>query len=472
MKAILPVFDETRKSPYYLQLYAYLKQAILSGEIAGGERLPSLRNLARSTGLSLTTIEKAYNQLLVEGYIYSKAQSGYYAGTVSKTTEKAPEGGLPLDITVPMEKSISADELLPSDSALLYDPDCFDFNKWKKCMNRVLNEQSSALFFEGSPQGEAALRREISRYLYRSRGFACHPDQVFIAAGTQQITGHLATILRELNIEHVALEDPGYTPVRNMFRDRGFAITDVKVADDGLILENLPANIRTAVYVSPSNHSFTGAVMPIGRRYELIRWAVSNDSYIIEDDYDSELRYFGRPIPPLKSLADDNRVIYLGAFSSTLFAAVKISYMVLPPGIAGRFSLRLPDYSQTCSKLEQLSLAMFMETGLYQTHLRKLRKLYSQKLSRVVEILRRDGSDLVRVQNSASGLSILLEPFISAGDAGTLNKMIGDALSVGIPASCSSNLLLLYYHQIPLDQIEDVLGRLLALWRSTESALT
>ncbi|MBQ9015128.1 MAG: PLP-dependent aminotransferase family protein [Firmicutes bacterium] len=463
MKAILPVLDDSRHEPYYMQLYRYLKQAILRGDIEEDERLPSLRSLSRSTGLSVTTIEKAYDQLLVEGYIYSRSQSGFYASRVASAGAK----------TVPYEDSISDRKLsfhendLPptpknADASWLYDPDCFDFNKWKKCMNRVLNEHSSALFFEGSSQGESALRREIARYLYQSRGVSCSPDQIVIGAGTQQITGHLATILRSLQVEHVALEDPGYAPVRNTFRDRGFAITSVAVASDGLVLEKLPVNIRAAVYVSPSNHSFTGAVMPIGRRYELIRWAIANDSYIIEDDYDSELRYFGRPIPALKSLTDDDRVIYLGSFSSTLFAAVKISYLVLPPQIAEIFYPQLEGYSQTCSKLEQLTLAMFMETGAYLTHIRKLRKLYAQKLSLVTDILRTQGAGFIRVRSSDSGISVLLE-ITSSKPAEQLKK---DAESLGIPVSLNGRLLLLYYNHIPEDEISGCLRRLIRLWRS------
>ncbi len=499
MKAVLPVFDESGKRPLYLQLYDYLKEAILSGDIAEGERLPSLRSLTRSTGLSLTTIEKAYNQLLVEGYIRSRAASGYYAARVAST---GPE-------TVPVKKGsfdqklssdagtgaaagigtgaatgigtgsaagtgtgAAADEVSSEPTAFRFDPDCFDFNKWKKCMNRVLTYDAPSLFFEGSPQGEIALRREIARYLYRSRGVTCSPDQIFMGAGTQQITGLLATILKNLRIEHVALENPGYAPVRNTFRDRGFAITDVEVLENGLALEKLPVNVRSAAYVSPSNHSFTGAVMPIGRRYEMIRWAIANDSYIIEDDYDSELRYFGRPIPPIKSLADDDRVIYLGSFSSTLFAAVRISYMVLPPRIAEEFAGHLAGYSQTCSKLEQLTLAMFMETGLYQTHLRKLRKLYAQKLARAVDVLRRDAADFVAVRNTASGLSLLLEVGAPEGGKKKRSKarpapknLIRDAESLGIPAAGSGELILLYYNQIPLSEIDDVFRRLIDLWR-------
>ena len=458
MKALLPVFDETREKPYYLQLYSYIRDLILAGEITEGEKLPSLRRLAKTTCLSITTIEQSYNQLLVEGYIHAKPQSGYFVSKVLTgrgQTVPADKGTLDSEVSV-------IDETAGSEvPAMRYDPECFDFNKWKKCMNRILNDYSPALLFEGNPQGEAALRAEISRYLYMSRGVSCTPDQIIIGAGTQQITSHLATLLRRQGVDHVALEDPGYMPVRNVFRDRGFAITPVSVKGNGLAIEKLPANIRTAAYVSPSNHAFTGSVMPIGRRYELLAWAEENNSYIIEDDYDSELRYFGKPIPALKSLSGSDRVIYLGSFSSTLFAALKISYMVLPSRMAQVFSSIAGDYSPTCSKLEQLTLAMFMESGLYQTHIKKLRKLYSQKLTRITEAFDAKASDFVRVISSSSGISIILE-IDSPKTPGQIKR---DAEALGIPAACVGRRIILYYNQIPLSEIDDAVSQLADEWR-------
>lgn len=461
MKAIMPVFDENRKKPYYLQLYEYIKEGILSGEIQEGEKLPSLRSLSKSTELSITTIEQAYNQLLVEGYIRSKAQSGYYVSRVFSHSKQSVSSQK--EIFSPKVSSLE-EVMKASPPAYYYDPDCFDFNKWKKCMNKVINEYSSSFFFESDPQGEEALRIEICRYLYMSRGVECTPRQIVIGAGTQQITNQLATILRKLSIENVALEDPGYTPVRSIFRDRGFAITPVKVAEDGLIIEKLPTNIRTAAYVSPSNHVFTGSVMPVGRRYELINWAAANDSYIIEDDYDSELRYFGRPIPALKSLKGNDRVIYLGSFSTTLFAAVKISYMVLPEKMSRLFLSTAGDYSQTCSKMEQLTLAMFMETGNYQTHIKKLRKLYSQKLAAASDILAREGRGFIDMRNKTSGINILLK--VSTKKTG--ERLRREAQSLMVPAVPleDSDLLILYYNQIPLERMAPVLKELVALWRS------
>lgn len=469
MKALVPVFDETRKSPYYIQLYNYIKEAILAGDITEGEKLPSLRSLAKSTGLSITTIEQAYNQLLVEGYVYCKAQSGYYVSRIF-----SGDGETVYEITgVLDDKVLSLEDTMDSDSPKLQqDPDCFDFNKWKKCMNKILTEHSPVLLFEGDPQGEKGLRIEIAKYLYMSRGVSCSPDQIVIGAGTQQITNQLATLMQKLSIAHVALEDPGYLPVRNIFRDRGFAITPVKVASDGLVIEKLPANIRAAAYTSPSNNAFTGSVMPIGRRYELLKWAEANGSFIIEDDYDSELRYFGRPVPALKSLDRNERVIYLGSFSSTLFAAVKISYMVLPEAFAQIFSTIAKDYSQTCSKLEQLTLAMFMEMGYYQTHIKKLRNLYSQKLNRVAQNLQTHASDFVQVRDTASGINIPLH--IRSSKKGEQLKK--EALSLGLPSAVLSSSknkdiyateLILYYNQIPLSEIDSVITGLISLWRSS-----
>ena len=172
MKAIMPVLDDSRQKPYYLQLYDYIKDAILKGEIRENEKLPSLRSLSRSTGLSVTTVEQSYNQLLVEGYVYSKAQSGYYVRDVFSHLSQtlAPSAS---ELLAPQS---DAEITFGSSTPTFHcDPDCFDFNKWKKCMNKILTEFSTSLFFESDPQGEPELRAEISRYLYMSRGVSCDP---------------------------------------------------------------------------------------------------------------------------------------------------------------------------------------------------------------------------------------------------------------------------------------------------------
>lgn len=472
MKAIIPNIDENSKRPYYLQLYDYIKESVLSGEMCEDEKLPSLRSLSRSLGLSMTTVELAYSQLSVEGYIYSRPQSGYYIGSVlpaqmgSGISAGSPLAPAPLSGSAnssPLDVTLEAQA-----PEFYYDPDCFDFNKWKKCVNKVITEYSPLLFFESDPQGEMALRYEIAKYLYQSRGVICDPHQIVISAGTQQITNHLANILKKMSIGHVAVEEPGYMPVNNIFRDRGFSITPVKVGASGIAIEKLPSNIRSAVYVSPSNQVPTGAVMPIGRRYELLEWAIKNNSIIMEDDYDSELRYFGKPIPALQGLDTKGTVVYLGSFSTTLFSSIKISYMVLPPAMADIFRSIRTDYTQTCSKMEQLTLALFMERGFYQTNIKKLRTLYSQKLQTVVRCLT---TDFTKPTNTSSGINII----VGINCRKSADRLCADAKALGIAAipttaytgegRAPSTSLILYYNQIPLEAIPEAMDGLLKAWR-------
>lgn len=472
MKAIIPSIDEHSKRPYYLQLYDYIKEAVLSGEMREDEKLPSLRSLSRSLGLSMTTIELAYNQLAVEGYIYSKPQSGYYISSVlprqTGFSGSSDSAAIPGPAAAPADCSPLDETLKAQSPEFYYDPDCFDFNKWKKCVNKIITEYSPLLFFESDPQGEKALRYEISKYLYQSRGVICNPDQIVISAGTQQITNHLANILKKMSVHHVAVEEPGYLPVNNIFRDRGFSITPVKVGRSGIAIEKLPSNIRSAVYVSPSNQVPTGAVMPVGRRYELLEWAIQNNSIIMEDDYDSELRYFGKPIPALQGLDTKGTVVYLGSFSTTLFSSIKISYMVLPAAMADIFRSIRTDYTQTCSKMEQLTLALFMERGFYQTNIKKLRTLYSQKLHTIVRCLT---TDFTKPTNTSSGINII----VRINCKKTAEQLCADAKALGIAAiptaaytggtHTPSTSLILYYNQIPLDKIPDAMDRLLMAWR-------
>ncbi|HVI41698.1 MAG TPA: PLP-dependent aminotransferase family protein, partial [Anaerovoracaceae bacterium] len=352
-----------------------------------------------------------------------------------------------------------------------FDVSCFDFIKWKKCINQVLTEYSHLLLREGDSKGEKALRQEISKYVYQSRGVTCTPGQIVIGAGTQQIMGQLCTILIKMGMKHVTVEEPGYLPVRNIFRDRDFAITSVPVGKEGISIAKLPANIRSAVYVSPSNQFPTGYVMPIGKRYELLDWAMKNDSIIIEDDYDSELRYFGKPIPSLQGLDHNQRVVYLGSFSSTLFPSIKISYMILPTTMAAIFDTFRGDYTQTCSKTEQLTLAIYMSKGLYQTNIKKLRTLYSQKLQSVLAILNKRGSGFIQPINSSSGVNMLISVKCKKSAA----LLCQEAQELGISTlpittytealSEATVTLIFYYNQIPLKEIEPALKGLIEKWK-------
>ena len=456
MKKIILETDNNNKQFLYEQLYETIKSDILSGAIRAGEKLPSLRSLSKDLGISLTTIEQAYNQLMVEGYIQSRPQSGFFVAEIRST------GSDDREETV---EEISGEAL--SDNEFIHDPDSFDFVKWKKCANEVFNYYSDQLLFESDPQGEKVLRHEIARYIYQSRGVKASPDRVVIGAGTQQMTSHLARILLRMGIGLVSLEEPGYLPVQSMFRDSGLQVHHIPVKDDGIDISMLPANIRSAVYVSPSNQFPTGAVMPVGRRYELIDWAERNGSVIIEDDYDSELRYFGRPVPAMKSLDDKNRVVYLGSFSSTLFPAVKISYMVLPKDMAEIFNDIKGAYTQTCSKAEQLTLALFMEKGYYYTGIRKLRSLNSRKLDVTLDAFGKYFKKEVIPMDTRSGITLT----IKVRSQKSLTELILLARSIGlemVPISAitdqETSALSFYYSQIPLELIDLKIAELESVW--------
>ena len=458
MKMISVDFDNSSKTPLYIQLYDALKQEITGGSISAGEKLPSLRTLAVDLSVSVTTVELAYNQLAVEGYLYSKPNSGYYVSELFNGETKG--------VTMSSDQ-LEAQVLGFDKPEYKYDLTCFNFVKWKKCMAHVLNEHPASLLFESDPQGEKALRYEISRYIYSSRGVKAGPDRIVIGAGTQQLTSHLCRIMKRMNISLVSTEDPGYLPVQNIFRDHGFSLTKIPVGEDGIDIGRLPTNLPSAVYVSPSNQFPTGSVMPVGRRYQLLRWAEANESYILEDDYDSELRYFGKPVPALQGLDENSRVVYLGSFSSTLFPAIKISYMVLPEKMIEIWNTIKKDYTQTCSKTEQLTLAYFMAEGLYNTNIRKLRNLYSQKLQVALNAFAKYGNGIATPINTQSGINILLkvrtrkDPAVLSDSAKALGLNVIPAASL---TQQDTATLIFYYNQIPLNEMDGCIKEMVEGW--------
>ncbi|HAL32659.1 MAG TPA: GntR family transcriptional regulator [Lachnospiraceae bacterium] len=467
-------FDSGSSRSLYVQIYDYLKKEIADGRIAQGERLPSIRNMAKMLGVSVTTVRMAYDQLIVEGYLESRPQSGYYViqGSWGSTGSdgRTETGAYEYPVTVAQAEEHQND--------MMYDPESFDFVKWKKCMASVLNDTPELLLSEGDRQGEPALRTEIAAYLYKSRGVVCGPEQVVISAGTQQLVTHIARILKVMGITLVCKEDPGYEPASRIFGDRGFAISSIPVRSDGIEIEKLPANIRSAVYVSPQNQFPTGALMPIGRRHRLLEWADDNDSIIIEDDYDSELRYFGMPVPALQGLDGGKRVIYIGSFTSTLFPAVRISYMVLPRDMISIYETMKMDYDQTCSKTEQLTLALFMQRGFYGANLRKIRNLYSHKLREAMDAIGEYGGKdgFASAENTRSGINIILR--IDTGCAGgdekeTAGRLIDDAAGLGIKVRSIPQLshdgmiyLIFYYNQIPAGEIKASVKKMLSAFRA------
>lgn len=464
-----------RRHPLYIQLYEYIRSEIISGNIEEGAKLPALRRVAGDLNLSITTVEFAYNQLSVEGYIESKPQSGFYVAKIpgpvmiNKASSGIKTNGY--NLNKDNENNKMAED---SKKNYITDPDAFDFKKWRKSMMRVIDEQTDLLMQEGDPQGERTLRYEISKYVFNSRGVQCEPNQVVVGAGTQQLTSHIGRLLRHVGIHLVCTEDPGYQPVNKIFEDQGYILNKIPVSSQGIEIEKLPES-KAAVYVCPNNQFPTGAVMPIANRYELLEWADQNDGLIIEDDYDSELRYFGRPISSMQGLEhyeDDSHVLYLGSFSATLFPSVKISYMILPRQLASKLDFILEGYTQTCSKTEQLALAHFMESGYYYTNIKKLRNLCGRKLTACLKVIDEYGQDVISANRTESGLYVIL----SVKTDMSPKEMEAIAENMGILAYHSDDVkssegmksIIFYYSRLPENQIQNLTKKMIDSWLCTE----
>ena len=460
MKQIVIKKDNTSNDFLYEQLYLEIKGQIMDGDMVQSEKCPSIRKLANDLNISVTTVMQAYNQLLAEGYIKNKPGSGYYVEAISAPSD--------IDESLDDDNEFLLD-YSDIESEYIYDAEAFDFSRWKKCAAKIYSEYSPSLLFGADTKGEYVLRTEIAKYLFRSRGVKANPDNIIIAAGTQQSIFHLGRILKKTGIQLISMEKPGYAPVKAMFSDAGFGTADIKVNENGIDISALPINIASAVYVNPSNQFPTGVVMPAAKRYEILEWAKENNSYVIEDDYNSELRYFGKPMPTIKSLDKTDRVIYLGSFSSTLFSAIKISYMVLPENLTKLFDVIKHNYSQTCSKAEQLTLAYYMSMGYYYTSIRKKRALFTKKLNVVENVFEKCGYKEFELVNTNSGLFVTIkiktekeaEKYIEESRRQKVYTVYLDEISTE-----EYKCIALYYSLLPLNSIEVILNILLNKWRT------
>lgn len=403
MKEILPVLDYSKEEPLYLQLYKYIKFEIEEGRLKPEEKLPSIRSLSNKTGVSKTTIQTAYDQLLIEGYIYSKVKSGYYVSNLN-----LDENSLDAKLS-PYNKIRAQNENDEIKQLEFHDDTSFDFIKWKKCSNYVLTYKTKELLTEADVQGELELREEIAKYVYQSRGVYCKSDEIVIGAGTQQIIVLLCVLFKKLGKTRISFENPGFILSQNIFRDYAYKTYSIDIQDNGIDMDVLRRQHPDIVYISPSHQFPTGTVMPIAKRMNVLNWATENSKYIIEDDYDSELRYTGKPIPALKGLDKNDRVIYLGSFSSTLLPSIRISYMVMPETIKKIYDDVKNNYTQGCSKTDQLILSKFMKEGYYQKHIRRIRRIYTEKSNHLTNIIKNKYSELINVVSNTSGLYVILE---------------------------------------------------------------
>lgn len=396
------------KVPLYSQLYLYIKKEISSGALAAKTRLPSIRALSSHLHISRNTVELAYQQLTAEGYVQSKPRSGFYV--IDLELEKLPAP------RTSNEKLFTAN--VKDNSMIRYDfryGDVdgvhFPFATWRRLSNQCMQSDQLGLLSYGDPLGEPELRLEIAKYLHGSRGVNCSPDQILIGAGTQYLLGILSGLIRATN-NTIAMEDPGYDGARTIFEHNGFNIHPIPVDNDGLTIQKLYESKSRLVYLTPSHQFPYGMVMPLTKRMQLLKWAADQDAIIIEDDYDSEFRYIGKPIPSLQGLDNNHRTVYLGTFSKSLLPSLRIAYMVLPNSLLelhNKKDYRL--YDQTVSLFHQNSLELFMKNGHWEAHIRKMRNVYRQKQSLLISMIQKMMGTRVKIIGQDAGLHILLQVY-------------------------------------------------------------
>ncbi|GIN92301.1 GntR family transcriptional regulator [Siminovitchia terrae] len=400
---ICPRLENQSSEPLYLQLYQYLKEEIQTGGIPSLKRLPSIRELADDLHISKTTVQMAYQQLLAEGYVESKERSGYFVVKM----EKEPFGDLPHFSQPPSEKKpTAAQKNILFDFYMSHiDVDHFPFQKWKAYVNQSLN---SEFLSYGDKQGEPGLRSSISRYLRQARAVNCAEEQIVIGSGTQTIMRLLCQLIG-LDGKKIAMEEPGYDGVRHVFQGLGFEMSPVKLEADGINLDALERSGAKVVYITPSHQFPLGMVMPITKRIKLLQWAEENGGLIIEDDYDGEFRYHGKPIPSLQGLDANGNVIYAGTFSKSLMPAIRMSYIVLPERLLHIYQANRFKYDQTVSRLHQRTLQMFMESGEWERHIRRMRKIYQKKHDLLLQTIKNTMGDYVKITGQNAGLHIVTQ---------------------------------------------------------------
>lgn len=388
--------DRSGASPLYEQLYRALNADILSGALPGGSRLPSGRALAEHLGLSRVTVETAYAQLLAEGYLTSRPRAGYFV-------EQLTPQELPPRVSEP-EAQPPEPETAQSRSAQL-----FPFSVWARLMRGVLLDRRQELLRPAPDAGLPALRQAVAAELYRQRGVHVSPEQVYIGAGAEYFYNLLIQFFGHGRV--YALENPGHRKIARVYQANQVAVRPISMDADGVIPELLEQSGAEVLHISPSHHYPTGTVTPITRRQALMRWLTAQPGrYLIEDDYDSEFRFSGLPIPTIQSMDRSGRVIYMNTFSRTISPSLRISYMILPRTLLPQWQAAMGFYSCTVPSFEQMTLTRFLAEGYFEKHLSRMKKHYRAVRAQLFSVLHTPQA--VRqcaVHDTDAGLHLVLE---------------------------------------------------------------
>lgn len=417
--------DNTSSEPLYVQIYRKIKDDIEVGEIKPEEKLPSKRTFAVQLGVSVITVENAYNQLIDEGYIRSVSKKGYYAKSIEKNISVITEKELPCKV-----KSEENDEMKN---------ELFPFTVWAKLMREELSGNQNKLLTKPSFEGVYELRCAISEHLKRFRDIRVMPEQIIIGAGTEYL--YMLINLLFGNNYIFGVEEPGYSKIADIYANYNIKCEHIPMLDDGVDIDYLKSIKADIIHISPSHHFPTGVITSIGKRYALLEWASqSPDRYIIEDDYDSEFRLSGKPIPSMFSIDVIDKVIYMNTFSKSLSSTIRISYMILPATLLERFRKKLGFYSCPVSNFEQYTLARFIDEGYFEKHINRMRVHYKKCRNHLFEQMKKfDIFKDAEISGENSGLHCVVKFNTNLSD----NILLDEITKLGFKVS----LIKKYYYE-------------------------
>ena len=457
----------TNDKPLYEQLYQYIKANIQAKNLKPNDKLPSKRKLSQHLSISQNTVQSAYNQLLDEGYLYAKERSGYFVEEInwflSNPEENHPHQN---QKDKPLKKT-----------SIQYD---FDFNSIdlnafpsKELLKAYRESMDDLTIFSnaGDSQGFYPLRQSISKYLFSSRGVQTRPENIIISSGTEFSYTLILNLLKKETI--YGIENPGYSKVELIMKENQQKHFPMPVGKAGIEVQDLLKYDINCVTVSPSHQFPTGILYPISRRYELLKWASEHSSWIIEDDYDSEFRYSGKPIPAFKGLDIHDRVIYLGSFSKSFTPALRISYIVLPEELLSRYNQVSKYLICPTPVLTQKSFHNLMNSGAFTKHLNRMRTLYGKKREYLIDLLNETGFP-ISFQGTESGLHLHIKIDAPVQE----NKLVQLAEKEGVriygisdyyynqKKDTDSAELLLGYSNLSKKEIEIAVRKLVSAWEN------
>ena len=398
-------FAEKGSEPLYLYLYRCIKNDIIQGNLKPGERLPSKRAFSKNLGISVITIENAYEQLLSEGYIYSQPKRGYFVSDIKANAIIGKVSITEENVVLSSDKKRYLCDFASNQT----EANLFPFSVWSRLMREELSKDHERLMENPPSGGVLELRFAIAKHLKEFRNMTVSPEQIIIGAGTEYLIGILIQLLGF--DKTYAVEDPGYGKVSRIYDSHHTKCIFLPVKDKGIEEGALEKNNVDILHISPSHHYPLGVLMPISKRYEILSWAAgADDRYVIEDEYDSERRLNGKPIPTMYSIDVMNKVIYMNTFTKTLSSTIRISYMVLPEKLLKKYYENLFFYACTVSNFEQYTLARFINEGYFEKHINRMRNYYRKKREHLIEII--NGSSIrkkVNIIEEEAGLHFLIE---------------------------------------------------------------